>query len=190
MLQKIKSMVELSNQIKELKTDFEKIKNEINSIKKFYSDEIKSNKDLQKKELSEISEIKNDLKILKENFSKKLETFNEELRSFNITKKNIQEKLYNEFETESKKISSEMKNHLSNYLELEVQMKNAGYKIKDFTNSINEMKQLSETISKKDFELKNYAKILEKNDNEKVQLLKKIDYLERLLASMRRTNKR
>jgi len=67
-------------------------------------------------------------------------------------------------------------------------MKKISGNIESFNVTINSLKSLSEEILKKDFELKNYAKILDNNDREKVELLKKIDYLEKLLSSMKRSN--
>lgn len=186
---KIRDMIDLSNQIGTLKEDFSQIKNSIIEMKDSFQKDFEINKELKKKELKDISDIKLELHELKKDFTNKLNHFDSELKSFDITKKNIQEKLYNEFLFETKKISSDMKDHLNYYKELEITMKDANSKIKDFSSNLEDIKQLSKTISKKDFELKNYQSILEKNDSEKVNLLKKIDSLERLLASMKR-NKR
>lgn len=189
MMGKIKDMMDLSSQVSSLKEDFIQIKDSIIEMKDSFQKDFEKNKELQKKELSDISDIKTELHELKNDFTNKLNHFDSELKSFDITKKNIQEKLYNEFLLETKKISSDMKEHLNYYKELEITMKDANSKVRDFSNNLEEIKQLSKTISKKDFELKSYNTILEKNDSEKVNLLKKIDSLERLLASMKRNKK-
>lgn len=61
--------------------------------------------------------------------------------------------------------------------------------LKQSKETIDEMEKLKTVISKideKDFTLEAYAKQLDKNDREKVKLLKRIDELESMLAKMKR----
>ena len=47
---------------------------------------------------------------------------------------------------------------------------------------------ISKELKTKDFELSNFAREIFKADKEKLELLKRIDYLETLIAKMRRGN--
>lgn len=63
--------------------------------------------------------------------------------------------------------------------------------LKESKETMEEMKKLREVISKideKDFALEEYAKQLDKNDREKVKMMKRIDDLENMLAKMKRKN--
>jgi len=53
--------------------------------------------------------------------------------------------------------------------------------------SIDKLRQVSESIKKEDFELIKYSRELESNDREKLHLMQKIDVLERLIAKQRRS---
>lgn len=54
--------------------------------------------------------------------------------------------------------------------------------------SIEQFKELAKTIKESDYELKTHIQALEKADNEKVRLLKRIDELEGMIAKFKRGN--
>jgi len=188
MLGKLKEVISLSDEIRDLKDSFSKLNAELKEIKNRLDDNATSSKDDRKKEsedlrilVSEISKIKSDMRTISDEYSS-------ELNAFRITKKNIQERLSVEFRDESKKISSDMASHLSAYKDLESSMTKMSQNVDNFNVFLKSLKSLSEEIVKKDFELKNYAKVLDNNDREKVELLKRIDGLEKILSNMKRSS--
>lgn len=189
MLGKLKEVVSLSDEIRELKGTLSTVQKELTEIRDKLNDKSKGDEDSRIKEISDIkqmsediSKIKNELKVISTEYAS-------ELNAFRITKKNIQERLHDEFHNEAKTITTQMSTYLSSFKALESQMNMMAINVADFNNTMNSMKALAKTVSEKDFELKNYARILDNNDREKVELLKKIDSLEKLMSAMKRSNR-
>lgn len=189
MLGKLKEVVSLSDEIRELKGTLSTVQKELTEIRDKLNDKSKGDEDSRIKEISnikqmsdDISKIRNELKVISTEYAS-------ELNAFRITKKNIQERLHDEFHNEAKTITTQMSTYLSSFKALESQMNMMAINIADFNNTMNSMKALAKTVSEKDFELKNYARILDNNDREKVELLKKIDSLEKLMSAMKRSNR-
>ena len=189
MLGKLKEVVSLSDEIRELKGTLSTLQKELTEIKVQLNEYSKKNEDSRTKETEDIRQISRDILKIKDELQGVTREYSSELNAFRITKKNIQEKLHEEFHDESKKISLQMSTYLSSYKALESQMNMMAINIADFNNTINTMKTLAKTVSEKDFDLKNYAKVLDNNDHEKVELLKKIDSLERLMSAMKRSTR-
>jgi septal ring factor EnvC (AmiA/AmiB activator) len=61
---------------------------------------------------------------------------------------------------------------------------------KQAMDEVAKLQTISKTIKEKDFSLEKYSKELDKKDQEKLRLLKKIDELESMLARMKRSNNR
>ena len=59
------------------------------------------------------------------------------------------------------------------------------YKTKDVATEIDKFKEIASQVNKGDFELKKCADELRKGDKEKLELMRKIDNLERLVSKMR-----
>ncbi|MBN2880963.1 hypothetical protein JXM83_02825 [Candidatus Woesearchaeota archaeon] len=189
MISKIKEAFAVIDELKSIKVELSNMKVEFSKT----IAELKESEDTKKKNLDaeniELQNLKKQISLLKDQLSGSIAEINSELRDFRITRNSIQDKLYSEFKDESKQISKEMSSYLDDYKKLESEVKIISSKISGFSATIDSLNSLSKTILEKDFELKKYASILESNDRDKVNLLKKIDSLEKLLASMKRNRK-
>jgi chromosome segregation ATPase len=189
MFKKLKEVVSLSDEIRELKNILSTVQKELAEIKNQLGEKSKDDSDSRQKEAEEIKQLTKEITKVKDEMRNVSREYSLELNAFRITKKNIQEKLYEEFSSDTKKLTLQMSTYLQSYKNLESQMNQITIRIMDFSSTIKTLKSLAEEVSKKDFELKNYAQILNQNDHEKVELLKKIDSLERLMSAMKRSKR-
>jgi chromosome segregation ATPase len=182
MFQKIKDLTKIKGNIDELKEEFHglkksfsKIKDEIKHFEKLFSEQNKLIDHLSK-ELVEIRETKN--------------AINKEVYDFKLLRSDIQKKIINEFSSEIKKDLDSMFNQLKTDVDSFNKLKQKVLASKSILDeSLEEIKKLnaiSSRIKESDFELSKYARHLMENDREKLELMKKIDSLERLIAKMRR----
>ena len=185
------------NKIKDLMRIKELI-DEINSNVKAHSDNVSSMK-------KEIDELKNQLTELKTNHDKFFKNFEEnsseikemkedlrkEIHEFSLLKAQMHRKIIDKFEEELKselKVCSEsLKSEIGTYNEIKERMNSMLVKINALGGEINKFNEISRSIKKEDFELTKFAKQLLEMDREKLELMRKIDTLERLIAKMRRS---
>ncbi|MFT4303365.1 MAG: hypothetical protein ACMXYG_02285 [Candidatus Woesearchaeota archaeon] len=190
MIDKIKKTFNSVNDIEAIKNEIVDIKKELNStlsfIKKFNQESIKS---------------LNDKNILLDEKIKLQDELNNKINKTSIEF----EKELNEFKTMRTRLQTTIANQVSNDIkkELNVYIMNVKHHVESLNNTCQEIKQISsntgkvvqsidylnqisKSIKKEDFELSKYAKELEKNDREKLELLRRIDSLERLLSKLRK----
>ena len=119
-----------------------------------------------------------------------LHDFEKELATFKTMKSQLQTDTIN-------RVSTDIRKELQVYI---VQVKERIQELQGTSDAIKRMSQhtseiltsmqavvnIGTTIKKQDFELSKYAQVLRQNDKEKLELMKKIDSLERLIAQMRR----
>jgi hypothetical protein len=110
-----------------------------------------------------------DFKLVKSRLEKKLsESFTEEIKEFLLPKLDRLDKAITEFEATGTK-SSVLSNNLSKLSE-----------------EINKFVAISEHIKQGDYDLRKFAAQLQTADKEKLELMRKIDSLERLASTLRR----
>lgn len=118
------------------------------------------------------------------------ESLRKEIYDFKLLKaqmqKNIMEKFEEELSKELKVNSEKLKNDLNEYNKLKEQMVSMVEKLKIVSLEINKFSEVSKNIKKEDFELSQFHKQIQEADKEKLELMKKIDTLERLISKMRR----
>lgn len=189
MLNKIKDLM----QVKEL---IDEIKEETNS----YSKDIKTLKDSiegLKSQLAEQGKIQKEyMDALKKDvgaITKIKEDFKEELYDFKLLKSETEKKLISKFDEEIKKHLvphfERLKTDAENYNKLKDNVLIISKKIDGTSSEIDKFMAISEKIKAGDYDLTKYAKQLKTTEDEKLELLRKIDNLERLLAKMRRGNR-
>ena len=180
--------------------DLMKVKEEIDVINKNIEDnnkiifELKIELETLRKELSEtISTQQEFLKNFKENLAiiKNLrEDFGKEIYEFKLLKAQLQRKILEKFEEELQKdleINREnLKNDVENYSELRKKVAEILSRLNLTTEEINKFIEISKSIKKEDFELTKFARHLLEMDREKLELMRKIDTLERLVSKIRR----
>jgi len=186
MLQKIKDLMQIKELIDETNKKVESHSNDVNSLKEqltVLNSELGEIKGHQKEFLTN---FKDNLNIIGES----KESLKKEVYDFKLlkaqTQKNILEKFEQELSSELKVNSEKLKNDLNEYNKLKEQTANTLNEIKNLSTEINKFKEISQNIKKGDFELVKFANQLQEADKEKLNLMKKIDTLERLISKMRR----
>ena len=147
-----------------------------------------------KEELIENKKIQDDfLKNFKENLFviKNLrEDFGKEIYEFKLLKGQLQRKLLEKFEEELQKdleVSRDsLRKDTDDYNELRKKVAEILSRLNMTTEEINKFIEISRSIKKEDFELTRFARQLIEMDREKLELMRKIDTLERLVSKIRR----
>jgi uncharacterized coiled-coil DUF342 family protein len=187
MIQKIKDLM----QIKELIDD-------INKKVQDHSSQVDALKTGLLALTSELADIKGNQKEFLSNFRENLdiireskESLRKEIYDFRLLKAKTQRDLLDKFESELSKeltvYSDKLKNDLQEYNNLKKETSTIITRVKDLSLEIQKFTEISSMIKKEDFELNKFCAKVEQGDAEKLQLMKKIDTLERLISRMRRT---
>jgi len=167
-----KNIEENNKLISELKTELELLKRELNE-----------NQKIQLEFLRNFKENLNIIKNLKEDFGK-------ELVEFKLLKGQLQRKILDKFEEELQKdleINREaLKKDAEDYNKLREKVAEILSRINMTSEEINKFMDISKNIKKEDFELTKFARHLIEMDKEKLELMRKIDTLERLISKIRR----
>ena len=181
-------------------TDLMKTKEGIDEINKNIGENIRIISDLKtefgdlKKELGEIKVNQQEfLKNFKENIFviKNLrEDFGKEVYEFKLLKAQLQRKILEKFEEELQKdleVNREaLKKDTEDYNELRKRAAEILSRLNLTSEEINKFIEVGKSIKKEDFELTKFARHLIENDKEKLELMRKIDTLERLVSKIRR----
>ena len=187
MLQKIKELMKIKEEI-------DIINKNIEQNSKITSD-LKAELETLRKELSETKSTQQEfLKNFKENLFviKNLrEDFGKELVEFKLLKAQLQRKILEKFEEELQKdleINREvLRKDAEDYNELRKKVAEILSRLNLTGDEINKFIEISRNIKKEDFELTKFARHLLEMDKEKLELMRKIDSLERLVSKIRRS---
>ena len=147
-----------------------------------------------RKELSETKKTQDEfLKSFKENLFviKNLrEDFGKELYEFKLLKGQLQKKILEKFEEELQKDleinRNALKKDAEDYNELRKKAAEILSRLNLTGEEISKFIDISKSIKKEDFELTKFARQLIEMDREKLELMRKIDTLERLVSKIRR----
>ncbi|MDP3765983.1 MAG: hypothetical protein Q8R04_05715 [Nanoarchaeota archaeon] len=186
MLQKIKDLMKVKEEIDVINRNIEEnnkiifeLKNELTSLKK----ELVENKKIQDEFLKNFKENLTVIKNLREDFGK-------ELVEFKLLKSQLQRKILEKFEEELQKDleinREELKKDTEDYNELRKKVAEILSRLNMTSEEINKFIEISKSIKKEDFELTRFARHLLDMDREKLELMRKIDTLERLVSKIRR----
>lgn len=186
MLQKIRDLMKAKEEI-------DAISRNIEENSKIISD-LKAELELLKKELIEIKDNQQEfLKNFKENLlliNNLKEDFGKEIYEFKLLKGQLQRKILEKFEEELQKdleINREaLRKDAEDYNELRKKVAEILSKLNLTSEEINKFIEISKSIRKEDFELTKFARHLLEMDREKLELMRKIDTLERLVSKIRR----
>jgi len=193
MLQKIKDLMHIKEEIDSLKNSFSDYKESFNSAKSELS-ELKSSIQSQRAEINSLAESQ---KALIQQLQKSLSEIDEiknsmkkELYEMNLIKSQVQNKILEKFDEELKKqlkINLEtLKTEYDSYDNARKEMEKLVGKTSQLTDHINKITEISQNIKKEDFELTRFSREIFNADKEKLELMRKIDALERLVGQMRR----
>lgn len=186
MIQKIKELLQIKDNISELNSKFDETKiavtgftDSINSLKQ----EIDGLKNSQNKLVEKFNE---DSDIIRET----REEFRKEVNDFKIIKSRLENKLVESFEEEIKKELiprfERLERNVRGFEELGDKVALIAKRVVDLSSELQKFCDISQSIKKEDFELTRYANNLKTMENEKLDLMRKIDSLERLVSKMRR----
>lgn len=190
MFDKIKDLMKIKESIDEINSKLDLTASELSSLKK----EIKS--------LSEESIIlKNNQKELflnfKENFDiiKNIrEDLEKETYNFKLLQNHLQSRILDKFETEIRenitKNIEKLKTDVSNFNKLKENISDIALNFQEFKDAITNLTQISKKLKPQDFELSKFADKIFETDKEKLNLMKEIDTLQRLISKIRRDNTR
>ena len=186
MITKIKELIDVKNNLEELRKSV--------NDNKSASSELKNELELLKKELNETQKTQQEfLGSFRENLTviKNLrEDFGKELYEFKLLKGQLQRKILEKFEEELQKdleISREsLKKDANEYNELRSKVAAILSRLNLTSEEINKFIEISKNIKKEDFELTKFGRHLLEMDKEKLELMRKIDTLERLVSKIRR----
>jgi len=186
MLQKIKDLMKTKEEI-------DLINENIKENSKIVSD-LKIQLESLKAELTDIKTNQHEfLKNFKENLFviKNLrDDFGKEIYEFRLLKGQMQRKILEKFEEELQKdleINREsLRKDADNYSELRKKVAEILSRIDLTSEEMNKFVEISKNIKKEDFELTKFARQILDMDKEKLELMRKIDTLERLVSKIRR----
>ena len=186
MIQKIKDLMKIKEEIgvingnigenskiiSELKTELESLRKELIETKSCQQEFLKSFRE-------NLFVIKN----LREDFGK-------EIYEFRLLKSQLQRKILDKFEEELQKdleINREaLKKDSEDYGEVRRKAAEILSRLNLTSAEISKLVEISRNIKKEDFELTKFARHLMEMDREKLELMRKIDNLERLVSKIRR----
>jgi len=175
----------------------QKLLDELNGRVRNQNIEFAKLKDANDELLQELEDSRDNLKALSEQLNFLNEAFkqlNNELREelaemklfFSNSKKTLISDLSSEFSTEMQNNTKKIYEDLEEFKNLKSTMSGLNNDAHDMKIEILKFLDIASRIKEADFNLEKYSKILEQNDREKVELLKRIDALERLIAKNRK----
>ncbi|MBW2984235.1 hypothetical protein KY361_03915 [Candidatus Woesearchaeota archaeon] len=189
MLGKIKELVNIKEDIKAVSNDFNELKKEVSSFKADIESLKKSVNDSSARHEDFLKRFEKNLDIINES----KESLKKEVYDFKLLKSQLQGKVLQKFEDElGKELNvniEKLKKDYGGYAELKAQVDSVKPKIDELNKTISKLSDVSKNLKKEDFELTKYADSILAVDREKLELMRKIDTLERLISKMRRTNR-
>ena len=191
MLQKIKGLMQIKEEIDKINEKLgsttestTNLKNDINALKEQLNSHVIQINEKSNEFFRNFDENINIIKNARDSFQK-------ELFDFKLLKSQMQRKILEKFEEElQKELQVKLENlnkDAGEYNELKKQITNISLKVNSLSEEINKFLNVSRNIKERDFEMTHFAKQLLEMDGEKLELMRKIDTLERLVGRMRRT---
>lgn len=186
MLTKLKSLLDVEENLQELKKEIQnssdKLKEQSNAVEEIgkqfsaFSTQSSSYINQLKTDIGSVSQIKDELQ--------------NELTDFKLLKthlrKNIAEELTKEFREELIVHADRIKTDVKSYNDLKQNLTAIANELLVLKAEISKFNNISKSIKETDFELAKHAKNLQDSNNEKLELMRKIDTLQRLISFERR----
>ena len=170
-----KSMSETKKELNSFKNEFEGVRVALDSVKKNHEEFF--------------TNFSGDLELMKDSRKE----LNDAIYDFKVLKNKLQNQVIEKFEEELKKELSlnveVLRNDFKSYEELKLKLSSLLDEVKSVSSEVSKFKEISSEIKKGDFELAKHAQNLRKADQEKLELMRKIDTLEKLISKMRRNQR-
>ncbi|MEK6943478.1 MAG: hypothetical protein AABX00_05435 [Nanoarchaeota archaeon] len=186
MIQKIKDLMKTKEDLDAINGNIEENNRIISELK----EELKSLKAGLKETKKSQDEFLNTFKENLSSISNLKEDFGKELYDFKLLKGQLQRKILDKFEEELQKDlevnRDSLKKDIQDYNELRKSVDEILSKINMTGSELSKFLDISRNIKKEDFELVRHSRNLAEMGREKLELMRKIDNLERMLSKMRR----
>ena len=196
MIGKIKSLIDAEKNIDEIAKKTENnsalLQEQSNIIKELKHEIISLTKELKK--LSSSAETHSE--VAKSHIAHVASTkkaMDEELYELKLVKQQFQTKLIEEllyaFKEEMKKQTGSLDTDIKRFNELKSEVGTVSKELTNATSEIDKFVKISRKIKEADFDLVKHNKNIDNGKKEKDELIKRIDYLETLIAKERRKNR-
>lgn len=176
------------------------IKKELNELKKKFNDDNKTQISETNEIKKELTHIKKELEKLSGKYEQKIPELSEELKKLaklNNTfesrvnsLKTIEKNIGKEFIDKTEKKINEKFQFLDNinnkYKILEKELKSTTNQISNVNTQIDRLITISKSIKERDFDLVNFARELQKEQKEKIELIKENERIKKAIAHKRR----
>jgi len=187
MIQKIKDLMQikelidnLTNDITNLKQEFDPVKSELTNIKQQFNTDLQEMKSQQKEFIASNS-------VIIKQINESRQEFDKEITDFKLQKTNMQKQMMEQGENELKDSLERIKADVASYNELKNQVNTISSHIENLSGEINKFTAISRNLKEKDFALEKFSNKIFEADQEKLELMRKIDALQRLIARERRS---
>ena len=117
------------------------------------------------------------------------ESFERSVRSFKDLQHKVQLHTFDKVNEGINRSTDELKRDIQKYSDAKKDINSFILSLEEVKKELTRFRELSGQIRNADFQLKEYAKTLSRNDQEKLNLMKQIDQLQKIVASMRRTGR-
>jgi len=186
MIAKIRELMQVKEDIDQVKTSLNEHQKSVNSMQTDLNNLKQTFLDTQEVQSSFLKSFQDNISIIQDS----KEALQKEIYDFKLLKTRTQDLIMKKLEEE---ISKEMTTHFerlktdaTQYNELKKDVISISSTTKRLTDEIDKFINISSEIKKGDFELTQFANKLLVMDREKLELMRKIDTLERLISKIRR----
>ena len=186
MIKKVKELMQIKDDIDTLSIEVEKLKDGFSENSKESNKSItelkRSIQDIEKENKIFLKEIRKDIR----SYGSLHEQIKKELYDFKLFKSELRTALVEKAEKDFSEIKETLKRDIEEFNRLKKGIDLKTEKMAELDKEINKLVDITKNIKAADFHLAKHKRQLEKDDREKLNLLRKIDSLERLAAALRR----
>ncbi|MBT3407173.1 hypothetical protein HN415_00660, partial [Candidatus Woesearchaeota archaeon] len=182
MITKIKELMQIKDLIDDLTS---KIQNQEKAITKSNEEVVEFKNQIIELNIENSKALKN-IKNNTESIKDFKEDLKKELYEFKLFKKDIQNKFIEKIDSDISTIKNSMKKDVAEFNETKKNLDLKLNKIEKLDDEIVKLTNITKKLNAADFNLVNHKKNLDNNEKEKLELLNKIDNLERLCAKFKR----
>tara|TARA_Y100000310_G_scaffold216625_1_gene217701 strand:+ start:1553 stop:2128 length:576 start_codon:yes stop_codon:yes gene_type:complete len=189
MIQKIKDLLQIKEHIDGITKDIESNKETIDSLTSSIT-QLKSESLELKEKLSGAVENQN---VLISNFKREsaaIEELKEKLENdisdFRLIKNQMPEKIFEQLKEELEPHIEGLRSNVKTFNELKSELSKSSEQVDELNSELSKFVKISKNIKAEDFELVKHARMLEKNDKEKLELVRENERLKTLIARERR----
>jgi len=183
-------MVNLREDVDILNTNFMVNKKLVEELAAEYKNELESLKEIKEYQTEFLAEFKQNTKTI----NRLREQMEVELDAIKSVKFDMQKEMVKKFETELNHLLGTFKKELSldkeQYENVKRQIEAAAQNLFILHGEVAKLLDVSKRIKKGDFELQKYQENVLKEDRNKLELMKRVDDLERMIARMKRAGTR